>query len=219
MEAEEDYKKDEKQYNSEILTFDDHLSNWQKLNSMVVGNITLHLSPSLQQNHTNDLTAENIWLCLETQYGSPSVPSIYKDLKEALNLCFNPNQHPNLVFDKMVAAFGHVQQVELTTRLMPQRLKIDQQIQAMITLTALPAKWESLIPIILSKYSLLHLNLDKVRSIIISQWKTETGQGQHKGAHNVNKISAVKCKHDNPHFSKQGNQQQPSLSSRPSNQQ
>jgi hypothetical protein len=190
------------------------------MNVMVIGNITHHLSPSLQQNHTNLNTAEEVWNHLQVQYSFPTVPSVYKDLKKALNLCFNPSQHPNIVFNKIMVAFGCIQQVQVNTgKTFPRYLYIDEQIQVMIILTALPAKWESLIPITLAKYTLEIPDVDKVRDMVVSQWETETGRGQHKGTHNSNKISAVKCKCDNPHFSKQGNQQQPSLSSGPSNQQ
>ena len=56
------------------------------------------------------------------------------------------------------------------------------------------------------------LNLAIVQQAVVAQYETEVNRGQHpsKGAtKTANKISAVKCKHDNPCFSKQGGQQQP----------
>ena len=66
------------------------------------------------------------------------------------------------------------------------------------------------------------LNLAIVHQAVVAQHKTEVNHGQHpsKGAtKTANKISAVKRKHNNPRFSKQGGQQQPSTSSGPSSQQ
>ena len=63
------------------------------------------------------------------------------------------------------------------------------------------------------------LDLDDVRITVISQYETETNRGQHKGAHNANKLTAVKRKHGNPRFSQQDCSQQPQASPSTPNQQ
>ena len=57
-------------------------------------------------------------------------------------------------------------------------------------------------------YDLDNLSPKVVQEVIVAHYKTEMNHGQHKGAHTTNKISTIKCKHSNPDFNKQENQQQ-----------
>ncbi len=154
------------------------------------------------------------------------MPRIYKDFKEAISIHFNPNQHPTPQFKKMAAAFAHLGAVTVGTGANQTTLAITPQLQALNALSALPTKWENLIPIICAGVAIADLKLDDVASQVIGQFETKTNRRQHKAAQaaqSAQKISAVKCKCSDPCFTKQGNQQQcqqqPSTSSSPSNQQ
>ncbi len=197
---------------------------WNKNDEMARGNLTLRLSPVVQQAVTGN-TSQILWDTIKDQYGAVSMPCIYKDFKEAISICFNPNQHPTPQFEKMAAAFARLGAVTVGTGANQTTLAINLQLQALIALSALPAKWENLIPIICVGVAIADLKLDDVASQVIGQFETETNHGQHKAAQaaqSVQKISAVKCKCGDPRFTKQGNQQQrqqqPSTSG-PSNQQ
>ncbi len=143
-------------------------------------------------------------------------------IKEAISIRFSPNQHPTPQFEKMAATFAHLGAVTVGTGPNQTTLAITPQLKALIALSALPAKWENLIPIICAGVAIANLKLDDVASQVIGQFETETNRGQHKAAQSAQKISAVKQKRGDPRFTKQGNQQQrqqPSSTPSPSNQQ
>jgi len=125
----------------------------------------------------------------------------------------------------MAATFACLGAVTVSTGVNQTTLAITPQLQALIALSALPTKWENLIPIICAGVTIADLKLDDVAAQVIGQFETETNRGQHKAAQAVQsaqKISAVKRKCDDPRFTKQGNQQQhqqQSSTSSPSNQQ
>ena len=84
----------------------EEIAAWQCSNNMAKGNIILCLTTPLQQFAENITTAEDMWTQLFECYGAVSVPSIYKDFKEAISLCFHANQHPGPLFDCLDAAFA-----------------------------------------------------------------------------------------------------------------
>ncbi len=194
---------------------------WNKNDEMARGNLTLRLSPAVQQAITGT-TSQILWDAIKDRYGVVSMPCIYKDFKEAISIRFNPNQHPTPQFEKMAATFARLGAVTVGTGANQTTLAITPQLQALIALSALPAKWENLIPIICAGVAIADLKLDDVASQVIGQFETETNRRQHKAAQSAQKISAVKRKHGDPRFTKQGNQQQcqqQSSTSGPSNQQ
>src|SRR6266702_4173464 len=194
---------------------------WNKNDEMARGNLTLCLSPAIQQAVTSN-TSQILWDAIKDRYGAVSMPRIYKDFKEAISICFNPNQHPMPQFEKMAATFARLGAVTVDTGANQTTLAITPQLQALIALSTLPAKWENLIPIICAGVAIADLKLDDVASQVIGQFETETNHGQHKAAQSVQKISTVKRKCGDPRFTKQGNQQQhqqPSSTPSPSNQQ
>ena len=81
------------------------LTAWNKADDQALGSIILCLKPELQQ-HATQATSASAWDALEQRYSAPTVPSIYKDFKEAISICINPNQHPATQFDKLSAAFA-----------------------------------------------------------------------------------------------------------------
>jgi hypothetical protein len=103
--ATDQYKTDKATFDTEAPGFPAALSAWQKGNSMALGNITLHLSPAIQQCLSVNLNAEETWDWLLKEFGMVSIPFVYRDLKEAISIRLNPNQHPGPQLDKMCACF------------------------------------------------------------------------------------------------------------------
>src|SRR6202012_2610016 len=170
------------------------LTAWNKADDQALGSIILCLKPELQQ-HPTQATSSTAWDALEQQYGAPTVPSIYKDFKEAISIHINPNQHPTAQFDKLSAAFAHLGAVTFGTGAATTNLSIKNQLQALIGLVTLPTKWDHLVPILCQSTTLENLKLSDVTMAAISQFKTETNRGQHKGSvQSTNKISSVKQK-------------------------
>ena len=65
------------QYDAELALHPDLLKAWQKSNDMASGNITLCLSPAIQQRLNPGLNAKDLWNWVKDTYGSASIPSVY----------------------------------------------------------------------------------------------------------------------------------------------
>ena len=58
--------------------------SWDEHNEKVLGNITLHISPSIQSTIINLTTVKEVWDHLKDNYGSPSIGSTYAKLNQLL---------------------------------------------------------------------------------------------------------------------------------------
>ena len=54
------------------------LAAWQRSDEMARGNLTLRLSPAIQQAITGTST-QTLWDAVKARYGAVSMPSIYRD--------------------------------------------------------------------------------------------------------------------------------------------
>ena len=148
-------------------------NEWHKLNDMTVGNIMLCLSPALQQGlHSHDNAAE-LWDALKNMFGKQTLPSVYEDFKEANSIWFNPNQNPTAQFDKLAAAFDCLAHITVGEEDDKHTLKIQEELQALIALAALPPKWETIIALITQNFDLADICLKAVCEAIINQYETE----------------------------------------------
>jgi hypothetical protein len=196
---------------------------WQKGNDMVLGNLTLRLSPAIQQCLSPNFNAQETQEWLMQEFGSASLPSIYCNLREAITLCINPAHHPGPQFNKLEAAFGHISNTIIGKGSHAKRISVPDTIQALIAMAAIPQKWENLIPIICNSFEIQDLEVSDIKDIVVTQFENETNHGTHKGnkkEQHANKLSNIKQKHDNnPHFKKQSGSQQQATDSPPTNQQ
>jgi hypothetical protein len=172
--ADAEYKVNKAEYDVVHPLYPALLSTWQKGNDMALGNITLRLSLSLQQCIDPTSNAEQIWDWLKVPYGSATLPSVYRNLKEALSICFNPNQHPGPQFDKMAAAFGRLGLVSFGSGYKAKKVNVTDLLQALIAMAAIPSKWENMIPIIANGYEPEDLDLNTVQDMIVTQYENET---------------------------------------------
>src|SRR6266404_3319653 len=194
---------------AEIAAAQAAIAAWVRSNDMAMGNLVLRLNPSIQESLGAFTAAEAVWDDLCDRYGAATIPQVYKDFKEAINIRINPNAHPSLQLDRMAAAFQRLSHVAIGTAPNVTHLLFPSQMQAMVALAALPFKWEHLIHIIINNYEMEALTFDVVKDAIINQWDTETNCGGHKGSHNAQKLSAVKHKRGDPRFNQQqGSSQQ-----------
>jgi hypothetical protein len=136
---------------------------------------------------------------LEAAYGKSTASIVFKDFKDCINSCINPNADPNIYFDKVFGAYA---------RMKAANIAVPSQLQVMITLAALPQKWEMLISVITSDNTLEDLILSNVCTAVITQLQADSVRHGSK-QHNANKISAVKHKCSNPNWcNQQGSNQQ-----------
>ena len=196
--------KPEKVTDKEKAKYNELHAPWKRSQDMVQGSIMLHLTPSIQKNLAYLTTAESLWDALKDAYDVSNVPTIYKDFKEVYSFRINPNQHPAAQFDRLSVAIGCLKATLIKGR--SDVLTLHTTFQGLITLAALPSKWEHLVPIIITTTDIEDVTLVEVRSSAIAQYKTETNKGQHKSASShaaTNKLSAVKQKCSNPRFAQQ----------------
>ena len=59
---------------------DDEYDSWDKNNEKALGNITLHVSPSIQTAIASLATVKEVWDHLKENYGTPSIGSAYVEL-------------------------------------------------------------------------------------------------------------------------------------------
>jgi hypothetical protein len=177
------------------------LNDWDKHDNMAIGHMTLRLSTSIQEEVSALNTSAGIWERLEERYGKATPTTVYKDFKEALSVRLHANQNPSPAMDKMAACFQCLTSAEVD---------VLEQIKAMMLLAALPQKWEMLVSIVTQQRNLDNIKFIDVRDAVLAQFQSETmrsnhgqrNKGQNQGQQ-ANKLSAVKCKRDNPNFSNQ----------------
>ena len=163
-----------------------------------IGIILLHCKDPIQQQHVDSTSPQNLWNALKNQYGESTSTTIYKDFKEAISIRLRAETDPTPQVDKMAAAFE---------RLRGANIVVPEALQAMILLAALPTKWEHLVPIVTIGSKISTLAFKSTADVIINAFN---GDSIKKGGHQANKLSAIKRKRGNPHFSnqKEGSQQQ-----------
>jgi transposase InsO family protein len=196
---------------------------WQKGNDMALGNLTLRLSPAIQQRLSPNFNAQETWEWIMREFGSATLPSVYRDLREAITIRINPAHHPGPQFEKMEAAFGRMSSTQIGKGSSARKLHVPDVIQALIAMAAIPNKWEYLIPILCQNIEIDDLEIADIKDILVTQFENETNRGAHKGnkkEQHANKLSNVKRKRDNdPRFKKQSGSPQQAADSPPPNQQ
>jgi len=177
------------------------INEFEKNDSMVLGQITLRLSPMIQQNHQHCHTSASLWNALLATYGKSTASTVFKDFKDCLNSCIYMNADSQIYFDKVFGAYACMKAADIA---------VPPQLQAMIALAALPQKWEMLISVVTGNNPLEDLILSDMRTVVITQFQVDSVRHGSK-QHNANKISTVKRKCGDPNWRNQqgsGQQQQ-----------
>ena len=141
------------------------INDFEKNDGMVLGQITLRLSPTIQQNHQHCHTSASLWNTLLATYGKLTASTVFKDFKDCLNSHNTMNADPQIYFDKVFGAYACMKAADVA---------VPPQLQAMITLTALPQKWEMLISVITGDNPLEDLILSDVRTAVITQFQADS---------------------------------------------
>src|SRR6267378_2863629 len=81
---------------ADIAAAEAAIAAWVRSNDIAMGNLVLRLNPSIQESLGAFTAAEAVWNDLRDRYGAATIPQVYKDFKEAINICINPNAHSSL---------------------------------------------------------------------------------------------------------------------------
>jgi hypothetical protein len=147
---------------AEILT---SINKFKKNDGMVLSQITLRLSTTIQQNHQHCHTSASLWNALLATYGKSTASTVFKDFKDCLNSCITMNANPQIYFDKVFGAYACMKAADVA---------VPPQLQAMIILAALSQKWEMLISVITGNNPLEDLILSDVRTAVITQFQADS---------------------------------------------
>jgi len=83
----------------------DNHKAWDKNTKKELGNITLHLAPSIQVAVANLTTVKEVWDYLKKNFGTPSIGSAYAELSQLLSTTIPAGSHPAPVITKMLSHF------------------------------------------------------------------------------------------------------------------
>jgi hypothetical protein len=142
----------------EIMT---SINEFEKSDGMVLGQITLRLSPTIQQNHQHCVTFTSLWNALKVTYGKSMASTVFKDFKDCLNGRIYTNADLKIYFNKVFSAYACIKATDVS---------IPPQLQAMIALAALPQKWEMMISVVTSDNPLKDLILSDMHTAVITQY-------------------------------------------------
>ncbi|KIM50036.1 hypothetical protein SCLCIDRAFT_1189589, partial [Scleroderma citrinum Foug A] len=174
--------------------------SWDENNEKALGNITLHVSPSIQTAIADLATVKEVWEHLKENYGAPSIGSAYAKLSRLLTTTIPAGSHPAPAITKMLSHFAYLKDAGF---------KFPANMQVMIILCKLPPTMEVVAQILsqTSPSEIKSLKPDgivKVETLSFEQKGTSRGTGSK--APQANKLSAVKCKQVDPKFAQQQQQ-------------
>ena len=127
-------------YKKDKADFDISYAAWSKDDEKALGSILLRTNNAIKENVTSKDLAQEAWEYLANHYGQASPLFILQDFEEAMSIHIKTDQNPSIPLDRLSAAFQHLTNA---------KIHIPSQIQATIALSALPQKWEVLVPIII----------------------------------------------------------------------
>ena len=89
------------------------INEFEKNDGMVLGQIMLRLSTTIQQNHQHCHTSASLWNALLTTYGKSTASAVFKDFKDCLNSRITTNADPQIYFDKVFGAYAHIKAADV----------------------------------------------------------------------------------------------------------
>ena len=162
---------------------------WDEGDEQAQGILGLQLSPNLHIHLGATLALS--WTALDNAFGQPGVVTIYADLQATLHVKISGGQNPQVEMQRLLTLFE---------RLRANGMAISDPIQGMMTLNALPAKWDNIAMVYLQGVNALaNVTFATVRDAIMAEYEWTA----HPSALAAQKISAVKRKGKSPQFREQ----------------
>jgi gag-polypeptide of LTR copia-type len=167
----------------------DAIAAWNEADEQAQGILGLRLLTNL---HTYlGVTAHASWQALDNAFGQPGISSIYADLQATLHMKISGSQNPQVEMQRLLTLFE---------RLCANGMQINNPIQGMMLLDALPLKWDGVAMVYLQGQNVLaNVTFASVRDAIIAEFE----QTSRPSSLAVQKISAVKHKGKSPTFKEQ----------------
>jgi len=82
--------------------------DWDDSTERALGNITLHLAPSIQVAVSELTTVKEVWDHLKKNFGTPSIGSAYAELSRLLAMNIPTSSHPAPTITKLLSHFTYL---------------------------------------------------------------------------------------------------------------
>jgi len=191
---------------AQTTEYNEKYAAWNSIDNKAIGMITLRITASLRHYRGANETSRTFWANLKTAFGTASMPAVYADFKQVINIKLTGgNPIPDL--ERMATLFG---------RLTTNSLTLPDNLQALLLLESLPPKWDSIAQLYLQCTDLATtLTFANVRAAV----KQEYERSNRPVDSSAQKLSAVKRKGPNPSYRPQQQQPQAGPSRQPHGQQ
>ena len=147
----------------------------------------------LSSNHRTHLGATSAlsWTALDNAFRQPGIATIYADLQAALHVKISGTQNPQVEMQQLLTLFE---------RLHANGMAISNPIQGMMTLCALPGKWDNIAMVYLQAQNVLaNVTFTSVRDAIMAEYERTA----RPSALAAQRVSAVKHRGKSPQFREQ----------------
>ena len=170
------------------------IENWEDDNQKAVGNIMLRLAPQIQGNLTSEIMdgAGLLWAHLEQHYRKPGIIATYLEFKAAMDIKISDQEDPTIAINKMTAHFA---------RCNASGLEVPDYFQAILIMMKLLSSFDGLAQLFCQREGVKSLEVADMHKTIGLAWEQRRGG---KTPHNqAQKLSAVKCRPNEPPFKQQ----------------
>ena len=165
-------------------------AQWVEDDTVVRSLIVLRLSPNLCTHLGN--TAQETWESLENTFGVSHFTMDFRLLQEVMKAKLRVDQNPQV----------EIQQIwTLLERIRVAGMNLDNYLQAMLLLSAIPQEWDCIASMYCKDMTRQRASFDGVRTAIMAEYEQIARPSQL--AHTANKLSAVKRKGQSPRFKEQ----------------
>jgi len=124
---------------SQTTAYNEAYVVWNSIDNKAIGAITLRITASLRHYHGTNDTSRTFWTNLKTAFGTASMPAVYADFKQVINIKLTGgNPIPDL--ERMAMLFR---------RLTTNSLTLPDNLQALLLLASLPPKWDLIVQLYL----------------------------------------------------------------------
>jgi hypothetical protein len=189
---------------SETTAYNAAYAAWNIADNKATGAITLHITPSLRHYRAANQSAHTFWGNLKTAFGAASIPAVYADFKQVINIKLSGG-NPVPEIEQMAMLFNC---------LAANNLSLTANLQGLMLLAALPNKWDNVVQLYMQRTDLsTSLTFANVRTAVKQEYE-RAGRPVDSSAQ---KLSAVRRKGPDPSYRPQ--QLQAGLSCQPHGQQ
>ncbi|PIL36564.1 hypothetical protein GSI_00253 [Ganoderma sinense ZZ0214-1] len=174
----------------------DKVDAWNEDDTAARGSIRLRVDDSIGTAIDSKTTAKQVWDYLKDTYGKPGIPVVYQDFRAAMGISIPSDPNPIPAMDKLHAHFQTLETNQFT---------VAEHIKGMSLLSKLPSAMDPIIQVYTS--GLTATQTTPAVQLVTFDEEQRQGRHQQKPRDSANKISAVKCKTQDPTFRQQ--QQRP----------